>query len=131
MIANAYNGATLAYLGDAAIEVLVRERLLRTGISDVGKLNRMAADYVRATVQSAAVERILSVLTEEETDLYKRGRNTHGLAIPRSASAGEYRRATGMESLFGGLYLAGKSDRMRELFDLAYPMEEASETQGE
>ena len=121
MIASAYTGASLAYLGDAVIEILVRERLLRTGISDVGKLNRMAADYVRATVQSAALDRILALLSEEETDLYKRGRNAHGISAPRSATTGEYRRATGMEALFGGLYLEGRMDRARVLFEAAYP----------
>lgn len=127
MIASAYNGTTLAYLGDAVMELFVRERLVKTGISDVGKLNRMAADYVRAIVQSAALDRILPLLSEEEVALYKRGRNVHGISAPRSATIGEYRRATGMEALFGGLYLEGKTDRARLLFEAAYPVKPPSD----
>ena len=114
-------GGALAYLGDSVLETLTRERLLRSGIHDVGKLNSMALSFVTATAQSRALENILPCLTAQETDVFKRGRNFHGASIPKSASAGEYRRATGMEALFGWLYLKGETDRMRRLFDMAYP----------
>ena len=114
------NGASLAYLGDAVLELMTREHLLKSGKTNVGELNEMALSFVRATAQSEALERILPVLTEEETDVYKRGRNTHGLAIPKSASAGQYRRATGLEALFAYLYLLGKKERMDELFSLGF-----------
>ena len=100
------SGASLAYLGDAVLELITRQYLLSTGETDVGKLNTLALSYVRATAQSDAVE--LSV--------YKRGRNSHNIAIPKSAKAGQYRRATGLEALFAYLYIHGKNDRMKELF---------------
>jgi ribonuclease-3 family protein len=118
------NGASLAYLGDSVLEVIVRQYLLTTGITDVGKLNSMALSYVRATAQSDAVEKILPNLTEEETQVFKRGRNAHGIAIPKSASASQYRRATGLEALFGYLYINGKIERMKELFVIGFCIEE-------
>lgn len=121
----AMSGLTLAYLGDAVLEVQTRERLLSLGITDVGKLNKLALHYVRAVEQSAAMERILPYLTEDEESVFKRGRNSHGVSAPKSATVGQYRRATGMEALFGWLYLAGRQDRIKELFDLAFPKEQA------
>ena len=117
------NGTSLAYLGDSVLEVIVRQYLLSTGVTDVGKLNSMALSYVRATVQSEAVERILPHLSEEETHMFKRGRNAHGIAIPKSASASQYRRATGLEALFGYLYINGKTERMKELFVIGFCVE--------
>lgn len=113
------NGLTLAYLGDAVLEIMVREKVIESGITDVGKLNEMARHYVKATDQSDALNNILDLLTEEEMTYFKRGRNTKG-NTPKSASAVEYRRATGMESLFAYLYLSGKTKRMKELFEIAY-----------
>ena len=117
------NGASLAYLGDSVLEVMVRQYLLSTGVTDVGKLNSMALAYVRATVQSDAVERILPCLSEEEMHVFKRGRNAHGIAIPKSASASQYRRATGLEALFGYLYINGMTERMKELFKIGFCIE--------
>lgn len=122
------NGASLAYLGDAVLEVSTRRYLLATGVSDVGKLNAQALLFVKATAQSLAVERLLPHLTEKETAIFKRGRNAHGVAIPKSASAAQYRRATGMEALFGYLYLKGEEERIRELFALAYQLDEAEKS---
>ncbi len=121
------NGTVLAYLGDAVLEVLARETVLDTGIQDVGKLNALAASFVRATSQSDAVDRILPHLTEEELTYFKRGRNTGKIAAPKSASMAQYRRATGLEALFGFLYLTEQVTRMRELFSLAYPKETKEE----
>ena len=117
------NGTSLAYLGDSVLEVIVRQYLLSTGVTDVGKLNSMALSYVRATVQSEAVERILPHLSEEETHVFKRGRNAHGIAIPKSASASQYRRATGLEALFGYLYINNQTERMKELFSIGFCIE--------
>ena len=112
----------LAYLGDAGMEVLIRERLVRSGLCSSKRLNSAALDYVKATAQSEALERMLPHLTEEEEATYKRGRNAgHGKNTPRSASVSEYRRATGLETLFGQLYLDGDSQRMNELLDIGYP----------
>jgi ribonuclease-3 family protein len=114
------NGSALAYVGDAALELLVRRYLISLGITGSGKLNSLALRFVRATAQSAAVDLLLPHLTEEEEYIFKRGRNAHGISIPKSASALEYRRATGMEALFGYLCLAGKDKRADELFKIAY-----------
>lgn len=118
--ADSLNGATLAYLGDAVIEVLVRRYLISLGIADGGTLSHMALDFVRATAQSAGMDRLLPHLTEDEEYIYKRGRNANGISIPKSASAREYRRATGMEALFAYLDLTGQAERARQLFDIAY-----------
>ena len=115
-----FNGASLAYLGDAVLELITRQYLMTKGVNDVGQLNRMALEYVRATAQSEAVERILPYLSEDETAVFKRGRNTHGISIPHSASAGQYRRATGLEALFGYLYIKSENDRMKELYQIGF-----------
>ncbi len=114
------NGATLAYLGDAVLEVLVRKYLVSLGVASGGTLSHLALNFVRATAQSAGMDKILPILTEDEEYVYKRGRNANGIAIPKSASAREYRRATGMEALFAYLDLSGQQSRARELFEIAY-----------
>ena len=117
---NQISAQELAYFGDAVVELLTREHLLSLGIGGVGKLNREAMKYVKATAQSAALENILPLLTEDELAAFKRGRNNHVSAIPKSATAVEYRRATGFEALFAYLWLSGREQRARELFSLAY-----------
>lgn len=107
---------TLAYLGDAVLELLVRDYLVGVGGDKVAKLNEMARDFVTAKSQSAAVEVMLPLLDEEEADVFRRGRNISHLTAPKSASAAEYRRATGLECLFGYLHLVGRDERVRELF---------------
>lgn len=104
--------AALAYLGDSVIEVLARERLVSAGIPDSARLNLAAAKYVRATVQSDAMERILPLLDEAEAAVYRRARNVGHTNTPRSASPAEYRRATGMEALFGWLWLGGEEGKL-------------------
>lgn len=115
--------AALAYLGDSVLELLVRERLVNKGVYQSRKLNRMALDYVTASKQAAAAERILPMLTEEENTVYHRGRNLDHANIPKSATRSEYLAASGFEALFGYLHLAGARDRMNELFCAAYPNE--------
>ena len=110
-------------MGDAVIELLVREKALSSGITNVGELNRIARSFVTAKNQSTALENILPLLTQEETDFYRRGRNAHGISAPKSASVTEYRRATGVEALFGHLFLSGQMERARELFSIAYSKE--------
>lgn len=112
-----YSGASLAYLGDAVMEVLVRQMLVKRGIGNAGKLSAMSLDYVRATNQSRGLEGLLPHLTEEENAVYHRGRNAAG-AHPKSASVNDYRRATGLEALFGYLHLKGDIARLDELFAL-------------
>ncbi len=112
------SSAELAFLGDSVLEVLVRERIVQNPNGEAPAPR--ALGYVTAVAQSAALERILPLLTEEESDVFRRGRNgVHG-NIPKSASAAEYRRATGMECLFGWLWLCCDMPRCRELFTAAY-----------
>lgn len=109
------SGSALAYLGDAVLEVMVRRMLVETGVGNSGKLNDLSRDYVRDSRQSAGLERILPLLTEEEEAAYRRGRNAAG-AHPKSATMAEYRRATGFEALFGYLYMKNDAARLDELF---------------
>jgi ribonuclease-3 family protein len=120
---NTYSTASLAYLGDCVIEMCVRERLVRQGLSSSARLNKAALDYVRAPRQAEAMKNIADLLTEEENAVFHRGRNMGHSSTPKSATVAEYRAATGMEALFGYLHLAGRTQRISELFDIAYPQE--------
>ena len=101
------------------IEILVREKLVKAGNIPPELLHSKALLFVRASEQSKAVEKILPHLTETELNIYKRGRNAKN-RVPKSASVCEYRRATGMECLFGYLYLSGDNSRIAELFETAF-----------
>lgn len=103
----------LAFVGDGVYSLMVRERLLTQANRPVNDLHRLAVREVRAEAQAAAITRLLPLLTEEETTVFKRGRNAH-----TARSGADYHNATGMESLFGYLYLSGHLDRVRELFAL-------------
>ncbi len=121
---NKCSALELAYMGDAVIELLARRRLIGDGGSRICDLNDRAKQYVTAVSQSMAVERVLPHLTEKEEQIFRYGRNAKGVHIPRSASAIDYRRATGLECLFGYLYLTGDTDRAKALFCLAYGEED-------
>lgn len=111
----------LAYYGDSVIEKLVRKRIVENDTSEIP--SKRALKFVTAPNQSKALENILDLLTEQETDIFKRGRNcVHG-NVPKRATMAEYRRATGFECLFGFLDLSEQYDRMNELFDIAYPVD--------
>lgn len=116
---NEYSPAALAYLGDSVLELMVRRHLVDKGISDAGKLNELSRSFVSAKAQSDAVEKILDKLSEEELTYFKWGRNLHS-AVPKSASVAQYRRATGMETLFAALYIEGNTQRLNELFTIAF-----------
>ena len=112
------SAASLAYLGDAVWEVQIRLRLVRKGSR---RPSEESLAYVTAEAQSDAAERLLPHLTEEEEDAYRRGRNcVHG-NVPRHATVAQYRRATGLEALFGYLALCGRQNRIEELMALAFP----------
>jgi ribonuclease-3 family protein len=122
---NSYSSASLAYLGDCALEICVREYLVRElGLSSSAKLNKVALDFVRAPKQAEAMKNILPLLSEEEEAVFKRGRNVGHTNTPKSATVSEYRSATGMETLFGWLWLAGRRERIEELFRAAYKLDE-------
>ncbi len=96
-------------------ELLVRERFVAQGNAPVGALHKKAVAVVCASAQSEAVAQIEGMLTEEETEILKRGRNANG-HHPKNADPIAYRRATGLEALFGYLYLKGDMERIRTLF---------------
>ena len=119
--ANTYSSAALAYLGDCAIELCVREYLVKEkGLTSSAKLNKEALGFVRASAQAEAMKNILDLLDDEENAVFHRGRNIGHTNTPRSATVAQYRAATGMEALFGYLHLAGREERIKELFSLAY-----------
>ena len=107
----------LAFVGDAVYELLVREHVALGNAARPDALHHAAIEYVRADAQAAALELIKPHLTEEEADIVRRGKNAHKVAAPRSASPRDYRAATALEALFGYLFLCGKKQRIRELFD--------------
>lgn len=121
---NEISTEALAYLGDSVLEIRVRELLVKKGISGSGRLNSASLSYVKASEQAAAMHRIAPFLSEEESLVFKRGRNMSGGNVPKSATVSEYRTATGMEVLFGYLHLLGRVERIDELFKKAYQIEE-------
>ena len=112
--------AALAYLGDSVIELCVREALVKMGVSSAKNLNSAALRFVRAKAQAEATMKILPILTDEENAAYRRGRNIGHTNVPKSATVGQYRMATGLEALFGYLHILGREERIKELFSLAY-----------
>ena len=118
---NELSAAALAYLGDSVLELLTREHLVASGLSTAGHLNQAAQRFVTAPAQAEAMKRILPVLTDEESAVFRRGRNNVHANVPKRASVSEYRTATGMEALFAYLYLKGNVERTRELFAIGYP----------
>lgn len=115
-----YSPLVLAYMGDSYLELLTRAHLIGDGDCNPATLNKLAKDFVTASKQSEAVEKLLPLLNEEELILYKQGRNAKSNHSPKSASAVDYRRATGLECLFGYLYFTGKTERAEELFFQGY-----------
>ena len=114
------SAAALAYLGDSVLELCVRQMLVEKGVSSAKNLNSTALLFVKAEAQADAMKIILPTLSEEENGAYRRGRNIGHTNVPKSATVGQYRMATGMEALFGYLYLKGENERIDELFSLAY-----------
>lgn len=114
--ANQLSPLTLAFIGDAVFTLLVREEIVCAANAPVSVLHTQSTEKVNATAQSLAVERIMSHLTEEELTILRRGRNAHTSGIPKNVSCADYHRATGLEALFGYLYLMGDIERVRELY---------------
>ncbi len=106
----------LAHIGDAVYELLTRARLCGLGVTKVSELHRMTVATVNAPAQAEAAQRILPKLTEEEAAIYRRGRNTKVNSVPQKADIAQYHAATGLEALFGWLYLLGRLDRIGELY---------------
>ena len=109
---------TLAFLGDAVYELLVRERLVRKGSRPSSELHRLSVTRVCCRAQALASEKLVPILTKEEAEIFRRGKNAHPGHIPRNADQQDYHLATALEALFGYLYLNGQNDRAREIFDV-------------
>ena len=108
----------LAFIGDCVYEMLVREYIVCGANRPVGDLHRESVKYVSAKAQTEAYEKIKDALSEEEQAVFKRGRNAKTGHSPKSATGGEYHTATGVEALFGYLYLSGREERIRGLFKI-------------
>lgn len=116
-----YPGLVLAYIGDAVYEVYVRGRIVcEHGDMPPNKLHKESIKHVKAQAQSNAVKVIEPLLTEEEEAAYKRGRNAKSTTVPKNADVADYRRSTGLEALFGYLYMKKETERLEELMKLAY-----------
>ena len=115
---NQISALGLAHCGDAVFELLVRTWLCTHGGVKVKNLHKQTVSYVSAPAQAARMERMLPMLTEEEQSFYRRGRNAHVHGVPKNATHEQYSRATGLECLFGCLYLLGRRERINELFVL-------------
>ena len=110
---------TLSFVGDGVYTLEVRKRLAKFN-RPVGELHSACVSFVNATAQAKAFKVIEHLLTENETAVFKKGRNAHTNGSPQNSTVGEYHIATGVEALFGYLYLSGQSDRINELFKVIF-----------
>ena len=115
---NAISNLGLAHVGDGVYELMCRAFLCAGGDHTVRNLHKDTVQLVKAPTQAAFADKIKPFLTEEETDFFRRGKNAHTHAAPKSASRAEYAKATGLETLFGALYLLGRTQRLQELFEI-------------
>lgn len=106
----------LAHVGDGVYELLCRSYLVSKGGKTVLKLHKDTVELVKAPTQAKFADKLKPMLTEEEMDYFRRGKNAHTHAAPKSATPQEYAKATGFETLFGALYLLGRRERLMELF---------------
>ena len=107
----------LAHIGDAVFELLIRSRLCINGGKTNSRLHKETVAQVCAAAQAQLSERLLPLLTPEEAAYYRRGRNAHPHSAPRSVKPGEYAKATGVEAVFGALFLLGRTERINDLFN--------------
>ena len=110
-----YSPLTLAYIGDGVYELVIRTILVKKGNCPVNRMHKKASSLVKASAQSAIMEKIEDQLTEEEHAVYRRGRNAHSPTMAKHATIADYRRATGFEALIGYLYLREEYMRMLDL----------------
>jgi len=108
----------LAFIGDSVYEILTREYLCRENVGKVGVMNKLKVDMVCCKAQAEASKVILPLLSEEEQGVFRRGRNVTVNSASKSSSLADYHAATGLEALFGYLYLSGRESRCRELFGI-------------
>ena len=112
------NPLVLAYIGDSVYDTFVRTLLISRGYGQVSKLHKMSIGFVKAKAQADILERITEMLTPEEQDIVRRGRNTKSSTVPKNADISDYRYATGFEALIGFLYLTGQIDRLMEVISM-------------
>lgn len=117
--ARMYSPLTLAFLGDAVYSLLVRNMLTKASNKPTGKLHKESIKYVNAAFQAQMIKALIDNLTEEELAVFKRGRNAHSSHSPKNQNEGDYRYATGLESLYGYLYLCGNTTRINEIFNMS------------
>lgn len=115
---NSYSPLTLAYLGDAVFEIVIRTIIVEKKSGTVKSLHRQSSDLVNAKAQAELMSRIMDALTEQEISIYKRGRNAKSHSVAKNANIHDYRNATGFEALMGYLYLNGEMERLLELIQL-------------
>ena len=113
---SAISNLGLAHIGDCVYDMLVRSFIIAHGGVTNANIHRKTVDMICARAQAKAMETLLPLLTEEEAAVYRRGRNTRVHSMPKNADPGDYHAATGLECLFGWLYLNGARDRINELF---------------
>lgn len=114
-----FNPLTLAFMGDAVYEIAARELVIvKLGSTSADRLHTLTVSLVRASAQAEGYRLIEPILTEDEIAMFKRGRNSSSVTVPKSSSAAEYRTATGLETLFGWLHLSGNTIRAKELFSI-------------
>lgn len=109
---------TLAFVGDAVFELLVRERIVRMGSRPPAELHKLSVAQVCCQAQALASDKLEPVLTEEEREIFRRGKNARPGHLPKNAKQDAYHLATALEALFGYLYLSGRRDRLREVFGI-------------
>ena len=114
----AYSPLTLAYLGDAVYELVIRSVVVERANRSANDLHKEAVKYVKAQAQAKIMDAILEDLTEEEAYVYKRGRNANSHTVAKNATRADYRKATGFEALVGYLYLTKRMDRVLELISI-------------
>ena len=119
-----YSPLTLAYIGDAVFDLVIRTVVVERGNTPANKLHHKTVTYVNARVQARMIEALMDELTEEEQMIYKRGRNAKSYTTAKNATVIEYRKATGFEALCGYLYLTGKQERMLSLIKKAISLVE-------
>ncbi len=116
-----FSPLALAYIGDGVYELFVRTRVIEEHENlPANRLHKKTVQYVKAHAQAKSIEAMLPHMTEDETAVYKRGRNAKSNTSPKNADMADYRKATGFEALIGFLYLSGEEERLNELMNIAY-----------
>lgn len=122
--AKQYSPLALAFFGDAVYELIVRQRLILSSNMQAGKLHSLAVSKVRASYQAMASQELEEHLTQEEECIFRRGRNANTTTVPKGVTTAQYHMATGLEALFGYLYLIGDVGRINELITLIWDLED-------